>query len=166
MTHNFTRRPIGQIEENRELLKSIAGDSYHTPDFKDDPGAEVPTAVMAPQYRTPHGRVSGNRFFRRYPDGMLDIDYAAHKVIDAIHTAKKQLPCSPEDTVALQIMFPSLFPGLDSGMVEQMAAVQLDLLPQEREMVRRKVAAHFAEELNWNAGQGGGSVPGRSQTYA
>jgi hypothetical protein len=44
------------------------------------------------------------------------------------------------------------------------AAVQFRISELEKEQIRRAVSSHIQEELNYNAGLGGNSTPGRSQT--
>jgi hypothetical protein len=69
-----------------------------------------------------------------------------------------------EEKVALSLLFPEEFDYVDSGMVEAVASIHCRITMAEVMHVREKVAHHLAEEMNWNAGYGGGSVPGRSQT--
>lgn len=167
--NNFPKRPVRFQEHNQELLKSL-GDSEDlaksTVDYVND--TFVGTVPTSPQgtYRTPPDRVNGNALFRRYLNGSLDMEYACHKVIDAIHRVKASASLFPTEQIALQAIFPGQFEGdLDPAMAMAVASVQLDLVPEEVAMIRVKVARHLAEELNWNAGLGGGSVPGRSSTY-
>lgn len=166
--NNLPRKPVRMVPQNEELLKSqegIAGQRKGATDFSEDvPYAQISTPTAT--YRTPLDRVSGNEFFRRYIDGRLDIEYATQKVLDAIHRAKDSGGVSGqlnnEEKTALSIMFPAQFDFVDSAMVATVAAVQMKLSPVELELVRRKVAARLAEIMNYNAGMGGGSVPGRS----
>ena len=169
--NNLPRKPVRFVPQNEELLKAqegIAG--QRTPEGTDYTNEEdvVRFTRIDATYRTPHDRMCGNPFFRRHVGGGLDYEYVKHKVIDAIHRAKDsggvagQL--NNEEKTALCVLFPGQFAYLDDGMVATVAAVQCKLTPFEIEEVRRRVAAHLAEELNWNAGLGGGSVPGRHQT--
>jgi hypothetical protein len=170
MPNNLPRRPVRFVEQNDELLKAqegIAGQSKTATDFSENvPHGTIsrPTAT----YRTPADRVSGNEFFRRYLNGMLDIPYAVSKVLDAVHRAKDsggidQL--NGEEKTVLGVIFPVPF-GLADAVAGSMAAVQQRLSLIEVEQIRQAVAAHLQEELNYNAGRGGGSVPGRHQTKA
>jgi hypothetical protein len=170
MSNNLPRRPVRFVEQNEELLKSqegLAGQRQGATDFSEDqPVAQIsrPTA----QYRTPIDRVSGNEFFRRYLSGELDMGYAVSKVVDAIHRAKDgggvdQL--NNEEKTCLSILFPQQFHGMDNAYVSgTIAAVQLRIQPEEIAAIRVEVAKHVQEEMNYNAGRGGGSAPGRHQT--
>lgn len=169
--HNLPRRPVRFQEHNRNLLDSM-GASYDLvekshPDYVNDTTVGTLPPGVQPSYRTPPDRVSGNKMFRRYLNGILDLEYACHKVIDALHKVRANAaPLAPQDLMALQAIFPGNFnTGVDPAMAMATASVQLELLPSEVMAIRAKVAAHFAEELNYNAGYGGGSVPGRSVTY-
>ena len=169
MSNNLPRKPVRFIEENQELLKSqegIAGQRKGATDFSEDQTvAQISTPTA--QYRTPVGRVNGNEFFRRYMDGRLDLKYAASKVIDSLHRSKDgggvdQL--NSEEKVCLSILFPEVFTEVDSAITSTVAAVQLRITVEEMHAVRQIVARHLQEELNYNAGRGGNSTPGRNQT--
>lgn len=168
MSSNLPRRPVRFVEQNADLLKSqagIAGQSKTATDFNEN----VPHGTISrptSSYRTPVDRVSGNEFFRRYITGELDVPYAVSKVLDAIHRAKDsggidQL--NGEEKTVLGAIFPLQF-GISTAVAASMAMVQQRLTSIEVEQIRQTVAAHLQEELNWNAGLGGGSAPGRSQS--
>lgn len=171
-SHNLPRIPVRFLPHNQELVKAqegIAGQSHESTDYSEDVPHSVVAQGVQPSYRTPADRVSGNTMFRRYINGMLDYGYACQKVIDAIHAVKEcgGVDClNTAQKVALSVLFPGSFEFVSSGMVDAVAKVNLRLSPQEVQMIRTKVAAHLAEEMNWNAGLGGGSVPGRSSTKA
>lgn len=167
MANNLPKRPIRFQEENSELLKSM--DDYGSAKGRTDYVNDTDVVSVGPgvqsSYRTPDGRVSGNSLFRRYLNGSLDLEDACNKVIDAIHRVKENAaPLNSLEVVALSCLFPGQFDGVDPALASSVASVQFNLLPQECELIRQKVSSHLAEELNWNSGQGGGSVPGRSQT--
>ena len=171
--HNTPRIPVRFVSGNKELIKSMGADysdvKGHT-DYVNDVDADVHIAAMGPvnNYRTPADRVNGNEMFRRYLDGRLDIKYAVDKVVDAVHRYKeKDIALYTQEAVSLQILFPGagFDGGVDPAMANAVAGVNLKLTPQEIALIRFRVASHLAEEMNYNAGQGGGSVPGRNQTY-
>ena len=169
MSNSQPRRPVRFQEDNTELLKSM-GSNYSEAkdktDYVNDQHIASQTASIHPTYRTPPDRVNGNKMFRRYLNGVLDMEYATHKVIDAVRKYKQNVaPLDGEDLIALQVIFPGCFDGsMDPMMATAMGAVHLDLLPEEIAMIRFRVAQHIAEVLNYNGGQGGGTVPGRSVT--
>lgn len=166
MSNNLPKVPVRLLPQNEELLKSTAGQAPGATDYSQ---TEVVASISGPQstYRTPPDRMCGNEFFRRYISGVLDLRYAVDKVVDALHRAKdgggvNQL--NNEERVALGILFPLQFAAVDGSMASQIAAVQLKISPMEMEAIRQAVAAHIQEELNYNAGRGGSSTPGRHQT--
>lgn len=167
MSSNLPRKPVLLVEENHDLLKSqegLAGQSKTATDFSENVPYDTISAPTA-TYRTPSGRVNGNEFFRRYITGPLDVGYAVRKVLLAMARAKdsggiNQL--NGEEQSVLRVLFPVQFGG-DTLSGDQ-AMVQYRLTLIEVEQIRQAVAAHIQEELNYNAGMGGGSVPGRSQT--
>jgi hypothetical protein len=162
---------VSFIPENQELLKSqagIAGQRLSATNFSEN---EPFVHISGPSasYRTPPDRVQGNVFFRRYLNGALDVPYAVSKVIDALHRVKdsggiNQL--NNEERTALSVLFPTQFSFVSEPIVDAIAVVQLRLSLLEIEQIRQEVAAHISEELNWNAGMGGSSTPGRHQTRA
>lgn len=169
MSNNLPRKPVRFIPENQDLLKSqegLAGQRQGATDFdENEPYSHIST--QSSSYRTPADRVSGNVFFRRYLGGTLDLEYATQKVVDALHRAKdgggiNQL--NNEEKTCLSVLFPTQFTFGTEPVVEEVAVVQMRISLMELEQIRQAVAAHVQEELNYNAGQGGGSVPGRSQT--
>ncbi len=177
MSNNYTRMPVRFIKANEELLKSQVGSASPGPGWAGQregtdwqPG-EVSAYQVAPgvqpQYRTPPDRAISNMLFRRYPNGALDIMYAKNLVVDALHRVKEsgghdQL--NSLEKVALSVLFPMSFDYVAPGMAPAVASVQLRLGPAELLLIREAVARHLAEEVNWNAGKGGGSVPGRHVT--
>jgi hypothetical protein len=164
---NLPRKPVHMIPENAELMqKSTSGQSPVATDYVHNVDA-VSLQKIPQSYRAPVDRENGNAMFKRYLDGRLHFEYAVHKVIDAIHRAKVGNDMSPEDQAILVTLFPEVpqFGGAAPGMASSVALVNLRISPVEREAIRQAVGQHFAEEMNWNAGLGGGSVPGRKQTY-
>ncbi len=117
------------------------------------------------EYRTPQQDPSLNRNegctpLRRYPDGRLDIKYVAHKVIDIIHKAQNGGNLTNFEKALLSLILPGHFQLIDPKIAHTMAKTT----DTERMLVATEVTRHFNEEKNWNAGQGGGSVPFRSTT--
>lgn len=173
MSKNYTRVPVRFIESNKELLKSqTPGLGWTGPRPPSDwqPGqvsaVQGPTGVQ-PTYRTPVGRVNGNELFRRYPSGQLDVQHAVNTVLNALHRAKDSAGVNQLNSMeqtALSCLFPGSFDYIAPDMAPSVATVQLRLSPAEVSLIRTKVAQHLAEEMNYNAGLGGGSVPGRSST--
>lgn len=168
MSNNLPKVPVRLLEQNQELLKSTAGQAPGATDYSQtETVATISGTDPRATYRTPPDRMCGNEFFRRYINGVLDLRYAVDKVVDALHRAKDgggvdQL--NNEEKTALGILFPMQFATVDSSMTLQVAAVQLKITPVEMEAIRQAVAAHLQEELNYNAGRGGSSAPGRHQT--
>ena len=175
MSNHAPKVPVRFIKANDELLDNEVSKGYSeydgVTDYRQEMDADIQISASGPQssYRTPDDRINGNVMFRRYLNGKLDMDHACANVIDAINRYKeKDVPCYTQEYVALQVIFPTAgfdFEHMDPGMLSAVSAVNLKLLPQEVLLIRAKVTAHLAEVLNWNAGLGGGSVPGRSQTY-
>jgi len=168
--NNLPRKPVRFVPQNEELLKSqegIAGQRKGGTDYSLDESVATISKPTA-QYRTPPDRNIGNIFFRRRINGSVDLKYAVGKVVDAIHRFKdgggiNQL--NNEEATCLRILFPYQFGGLENAAVSgTIAAVQLRLAPEEIEVIRIAVAKHLQEELNYNAGRGGSSVPGRSKS--
>lgn len=134
------------------LQKGFNGTSYRD-------GITHKTEVRTPQ-DDGLDRNLGCTPLRRYPDGKLDIDYVAHQVIDIVHAAKNGKALTEFDRALLSLILPKQFQLTHPKIAGTMAKLSND----EIAAVGLKVMAHFGEELNWNAGNGGGSVPFRSTT--
>ena len=165
------RKPVRFIPGNSDLLKAQAGQSHEATDYSQDIAVATVATGMRGSYRAPNpnDRVNGNVLFRRYVNGMLDYDYACGKIIDALHRVKDSGGHDQLDGLektALSVLFPSQFTFIDASMVASTALTNLRLTTEEISVLRQKIAAHLAEEMNWNAGLGGGSVSGRNQTRA
>ena len=104
------------------------------------------------------GRNAGITYARRYPNGRLDVPYVAHKVITIAHKAKDSGKLNGDEKALLSLVLPGIFPLMDA----KIAGTMFRMTDEERLMVAMAVRQHMAEEVNWNAGHGGGSVPGRS----
>lgn len=163
-SQNFSRVPVRFLSSNDDLIKGDAGQSHGSTDYSQDVTVATVRPGVQADYRTPPDRACGLEIFRRYMDGKLDIEYACHKVIDAMHSVKDKSPLNEEQESILSVLFPQSFSFLDAGVHEMVAMVKLKITPDEQATIRMCVAAHFAEEMNWNGGLGGGSTPGRSQT--
>ena len=118
MSNNLPRRPVRFVEANQDLLKSQVGTASPGPgwagqregtDYREEEVVyKVPAGVQS-SYRTPADRVNGNQLFRRYTNGSLDVKWAMHQVVDALHRAKEsgghdQL--NSLEKVALSVLFP------------------------------------------------------------
>lgn len=153
---NFPRLPVRFLAHNQELLKSqqsMAGAELGATDYEVTESA--PVAVPEPQFRAPGDRNLGNLLFRRFPNGMVDVENAKMVVVDIIHKVKDLVPLTELEHVVLGCFFPGQFPYVAPGLVEQLSAVQLRLSPLEMSMISEAVAAHLSAEMSWNAGAGG-----------
>lgn len=115
------------------------------------------------EYRNQYsdGRNVGCTPLRRYPNGILDHKYVANQVIDVLHKIKDGGFVTDFERALLTLVLPGKFKELvDPKIAQTMTKLSTD----ERMMVTLLVEQHLREELNWNAGLGGGSVPGRSST--
>ena len=156
------------------LQKAISGGSAEEEltNYKQNAPTNVPTYASGVDstFRAPMDRANGNVVFRRYPDGSLDIASAADKVLDMVHRVQENGNSSAfltnQEELILSVVFPTAFSFVDSSLLDRMREVNLRITADEAFLVAMKVQAHLKEELNWNAGQGGGSVPGRSVTRA
>jgi hypothetical protein len=130
----------------------------------------VPTETMRAQYRAPMDRPNGNVIFRRYPDGSLDYDNAVAIVMEVVNRVKNSRgvdPLTNQDHAILSCVFPPVFgPDVNPGLISSIRSVSLRVTELECMMIAMKVAGTLAEIMNFNGGNGGGSVPGRNDTRA
>lgn len=104
-------------------------------------------------------RNAGCQCLRRYPNGILDYRYVADQIIDAMHKVKDGGVLTELEKAILCLVLPKEFSSL---VDEKIAQTMTRLSNDERLVLASLVSAHLLEELNWNAGRGGGSVLGRS----
>lgn len=128
------------------------------------PGETHRVPVTRSQYDDPRlqQRNVGCTPLRRYPNGRLDVKFVAQQIIDLVHKAKDGGRLTEFEKALLTSILPSYFqfPGMDSRMSRTMARMS----DEEKLLVAMQIRGHIKEELNWNAGRGGGSVKGRGST--
>lgn len=139
-----------------EKAVSYQGASYR-------PGEVHPTI-----YRSPHNdrtisspREDGNTALRRYPDGRLDVQYVANKIIDIVHKMQDGGSTTDYEKALLTLILPGQFRQLIDPKIAQ---TMTKLTKDERLLIAVCIDKHRREELNYNTGLGGGSVPGRGST--
>lgn len=115
-------------------------------------------------YRTPQNerlkRNEGCTPLRRYPNGQLDVEYVAHQIIDLIHKIEDQGKLTTFEEALLAVILPGKYDWIDPKIANTMARMS----NQEKLLVAARVHMHLNAEMNWNAGRGGGSVPGRQNS--
>jgi hypothetical protein len=127
----------------------------------------IPGETHKTEYRNQYNdrtilpRNEGCTPLRRYPNGTLDHKFVAQQVIDTIHKMKDGGNVTDFERALLTLILPS---GFKSLIDPKIAQTMTKLTTDERMLVSIIVEQHLREELNWNAGRGGGSVPGRSST--
>lgn len=157
---NLPRVPLRYQPWAQDLLKSQEVLSGGMPGKGTDYElSESVPPVTGPVCRVPDDRELGNVVFRRFPNGMLDLDHARDVVVDLIHKAADKSPLTPLECTILGCLYPSLFPFVDSLLVDPTLRVTLRLSPWEVMTIQSAVAKHLAAEKNYNAGYGGGSDP-------
>lgn len=141
--------------QDPEIAKAAAKASPSYESFRKD-------QIFKPQYKEMENRPSTHAMsmIRRNPDGTLDHNWAKNVIVDAIHNAATPHAILPVHLALLQVVFP----GKYRNMEPQQAEILSQLSATEKAKLKDMVEAHLKEEENWNAGQGGGSVPGRHIT--
>lgn len=167
---SFTHLPRLPLNMQKALSGGTAEEELTNYKQNEPEAVPVYPAGVVPTFRAAPDRVNGNAVFRRYPDASLDIDYAANKVIDMVHRVQESDNSSGfltnQEELILSVCFPRVFNFVDTSLLERMRDINLRITADEAALVAMKVSAHLKEELNWNAGSGGGSVPGRSNSRA
>ena len=97
---------------------------------------------------------------RRYANGALDYSWVVNQILDALHGMEYNDFLTPLQQSLLTVLFPQKF-RLEEPALSQIRTM---LSQSEKDMLERMVIARIKEELNYNVGEGGGSVPGRSRT--
>lgn len=122
-----------------------------------------PNQIHKPQYQNMDDRPSTHAMslIRRYPNGELDLIWAANHIIDALRLMEDHPEAvTPLQDALLTVVFPMKFRKMEPRQAE----VRTKLSKSEKESLAEYVKAHLAEVTNYNAGRGGGSVPGRTRS--
>ena len=109
------------------------------------------------EVRMPKDREEGCTPLRRYPNGQLDIKYVAQTIVSLIHKIMDGGNLTDFERALLTSILPKKFDLMDKKLAGTMARMSED----EKALVALAVQGHVWEEVNWNAGRGGGSVSGR-----
>lgn len=149
---SFPRVPVRFLSHNAELLKgSYAGGTEGATDYRND--TYIPESkTIVPTYRVPADRVNGNEFFRRNPNGSLDLDYAVQKVVDAIHHIIEGMEPSMFDQIVLSCFYPSAFSHYHVPSPELAQRTLLKILPEESMYIMLGVHAHLNAERTYSQG--------------
>lgn len=164
------------VEE--EVVKAVTSQGSYEKELTDTRTSYISGETHKPKYRNQYNdrtvlpRNEGCTPLRRFPNGVLDHKYAAHQVIDIIHKIKDGGFITEFERAILSLILPALHESkgsitypTSSGLVDpKIAQTMTKLSNDERMLIAIIVEQHLREELNWNSGLGGGSVPGRSTT--
>tara|TARA_R110002110_G_scaffold137158_6_gene322230 strand:- start:2413 stop:3000 length:588 start_codon:yes stop_codon:yes gene_type:complete len=140
------RRPL-----NSPLFKG-ANPSYH----------KIGTHEFKPKVKDDYAWMAGNSVFRRYANGVLDYQYAVSKLFEALERLRDGGLPNDSEKAALSLIVPGMEKLMDKGF----ANVMLKLSREEKTMLKTLFMANHKENLNYNAGRGGGSIPGRTSTIS
>lgn len=154
MSKGFTGTRIPLHMQNPDIVKGKKNPSYES--FR-------PNNIHPVNYdKIDSGHVSTHAMshMRRYPDGTLDMMWAMNTILDAIKTAEQGYPLTPLEESFLTVVFPLKFRKVEP----QQAEIRTQLSRTEKRALKELVEAQIIEELNYNAGRGGGSAAGRSRT--
>jgi hypothetical protein len=118
--------------------------------------------IHEPQYEkmTDRAGVADQTRIRRYPNGELDYRWVMLTIVDAIHKAESGMYLTPVEESLLTVFFPLKFQKVESAQAE----IRTQLSSTEKAYLEEMVERHIKEEMNYNAGRGGGSVEGRGRT--
>jgi hypothetical protein len=106
-------------------------------------------------------RNTGCTILRRYPDGRLCFEYVVQEIYSLINKVRDKGKLTEYEKAVLSLALPKPFGKLIDSKIAQ---TMTKLTNEERMVLGHMIAAKLKEESNWNAGRGGGSVPGRSTT--
>jgi hypothetical protein len=154
MSHNpFAGRVPLNLRKSTDPSEIRRATSYR-------PGIAHHSEYRNPNQDTSLDRNEGCTPLRRYPNGVMDIPYVAQQIVDIVHKAENKGSLTSYEKAMLSLILPKEYQLIDSKLAATMARIT----DEEKLLVRVFIDRHFREEINYNAGQGGGSVPGRHQT--
>ncbi len=151
MSYNGSRIPLHmQSPEIAKAARAQPNPSYrtniqHQPQYKTQGNDRPNTHMMS--------------IIRRNPDGTLDWEWAKNMVLDAIKKMPYPNAMLPIDQALVTVVFPERF----RAMEPMQADIMTQFSASEKARIKSMVESQLLEEENWNAGQGGGSVDGRSK---
>jgi hypothetical protein len=160
---NFgSRMPLHM--QNPDIAKAAVQENSSYESFR--PNVVHPSGAYRDMEPGDRANIPEQYRIRRYPSGQLDAMWVANQVIDAIHkvefngtTGDPNLGSAsllPIECALLTVVFPAKY----RKMEPQQAEIMTQLSATEKELVSAIVGKQMADEAGWNAGQGGGSVPG------
>lgn len=147
---NVPRRPLNmQSNDVRKAAEDQRSASYES--FR-------PNRIHPVQYKDMEDRPSTHAMadMRRNAAGVLDLDWAANKVIDAIHQAEYNGVLTPLQECLLTVVFPFKYQYKEP----QTAELMTQLSQSEKEKIGLLVDAQLKAEDTWAAGQGRGATGG------
>jgi len=142
--------------QNTEVAKAAKAGNPSYESFR-------PNQIHGVQYREMEDRpgLGQAQRIRRYPNGQLDFMHVADQVLDVI----KKMNYNPDDLTPIEAALVTVVLPLKFRKMEpQQAELLTQMSTSEKEAVAALVEGKLAEILNWSAGNGGGSVPGRTLT--
>jgi hypothetical protein len=106
-------------------------------------------------------RNTGCTILRRMPNGKLCFEYVSQEIYSLMNKARDGGLLTEFEKAVLALVLPKPFNELiDKKIAQTMTKLSTD----ERMVLAHMVMARMKEEENWNVGQGGSSIPGRSKT--
>lgn len=152
MSYNESKKPLHF--QNPDLRKGNAAN----PSFE----SFRPNVIHEVQYSEMDDRASTHAMasMRRYPNGELDYQWAVSVIMDAIHKAERGMYLTPVEEAMITVVFPLKYRATEPMQAE----IRTKLSSTEKSDLKELVEAQIKEELNYNAGNGGGSVPGRTRS--
>lgn len=143
--------------QNTDITK--ADSKYKNPSYE----SARPNQIHESNYEAMDERPSSmhdQSRIRRNVNGELDYNWVMNTILDSIHKAETGTYLTPIEESLLTVFFPLKF----SKVEEAQSEIRTQLSRTEKKYLKEMLEAHLKEELNYNAGRGGGSVPGRSRT--
>ena len=148
--HPQLKKSYQKNESYESFRPNIVHGSGHYNDMQPGARADIPE-----QFR-----------IRRAPSGELDYKWVANQIIDAIHKLEfngqtgdpnyGSASLLPLEVALLTVVVPEKYRKMEPMQAE----IMTQLSASEKDVLRAMVAQQIANENNWNAGFGGGAVPG------
>lgn len=152
-----SRKPLHM--QSKVIAKAASKGSPSYESARDD---EINEAKIQSDFNSKRpSSVAGQAVFRRYPNGELDIQWAANQVIDAIHKATYgAVELTTLEKAIIAVVFPD---AIDDPMAAKHGSLYLKISASEKSKIKAIVEKQIKDEASWNAGRGGGtSYPNRA----
>lgn len=156
--YNTSAKPIWM--QNPDVVK--ADKSKTSPSLDSFRASVIHDANKGTQEMKSRTSVSGINHIRRYPNGSVDMHDLLAQLIQAVRKMESTGIVTELEGALLTLVLPDKARVMDPSL----AKIRAQLSPSELANLKALFVAKMKEIDQWSGGQGGGSLEGRTRTWA